>query len=211
MREQIESQLLALAERRQRRSNEISLMKNREDVETAYNRLRSTKAYPYMPSLPTFRKLPLIEMLQSEERPTTVVSVADTLQNDKVMKELLSSQLKRWVDKAKDDLGVALGFPKSWKNASKNILHPVERVTGRFLCKKCGCVEPKYRTDGCMDFAGACLHECVVGNKEKGRLRMGKKAVWDATNFVKDEKVCVNVLFSVDRPETSFPFRRSTF
>ncbi|KAF8884933.1 hypothetical protein CPB84DRAFT_1964901 [Gymnopilus junonius] len=193
MQEQIEAQLLALADKRERRSAEISLMKNRGEVETVYNRLRSTKAYPYMPSLPTFRKLPVIEMLQSAERGKTVVSVSETLQNDKVMKELLASQLKKWVDKAKVDLGLVLGFPQNWKNASKNILHPVERVTGRFFCKRCGCVEQKYRMDGCMDFAGACLHECVVGNKEKGRLRTGKKVIWDAANFVKDEKA-INVL-----------------
>ncbi|KAF8882535.1 hypothetical protein CPB84DRAFT_219711 [Gymnopilus junonius] len=197
MQEQIEAQLLALADKRERRSAEISLMKNRGEVETVYNRLRSTKAYPYMPSLPTFRKLPVIEMLQSAERGKTVVSVSETLQNDKVMKELLASQLKKWVDKAKVDLGLVLGFPQNWKNASKNILHPVERVTGRFFCKRCGCVEQKYRMDGCMDFAGACLHECVVGNKEKGRLRTGKKVIWDAANFVKDEKVGVDDCFFI--------------
>ena len=197
MREEIESQLLAIADKRERRKAEISLMKNRGDVETVYNRLRSTQAYPYMPSLPTFRKLPIIEMLQSAERPTTVASVSDALQNDKVMKELLAAQLRKWVNNAKDELGILLGFPKKWKSASQNILHPVERVTGRFLCKSCGCVEPKYQTDGCMDFAGVCLHVCVAGNKEKGRLRTGKKALWDPANFVKDEKVCIcqNVFF----------------
>ncbi|KDR80128.1 hypothetical protein GALMADRAFT_136670 [Galerina marginata CBS 339.88] len=188
----IEAQLLALAGKRERRNAEITLMKNRADVEAVYKRLRSGKLHPYLPALATFRQLPVISMLQSSERSSPSHSVAETLQNDKVMKELMMNQLKKWTEKAKQDLGVTLGFPKNWKSASKNVLHPVERVTARFLCMKCERVDAKYRADWSLDFAGACLHECGVGNQKKGKVRKSK-VVWDAKNFVKDEKA-INIL-----------------
>ncbi|KAF8960360.1 hypothetical protein BDZ97DRAFT_1834304 [Flammula alnicola] len=193
MKEEIEAMLLAHSEKSERRNTEISLMHNRKDVEDVYNRLRSMKTHPYLPSLSTFRQLPVISMLQTTERAASTTSVSDTLQNNPVMKDLLSTQLKKWTDKAKIDLGIALGFPKNWKNANKNILHPVERVTARFLCMQCQRIDAKYRDDESLDFAGACRHECGVGNQKKGRIRKGKKAAWDATNFVKDEKA-INVL-----------------
>jgi len=64
----------------------------------------------------------------------------------------------------------------------------VERLTGRFVCTRCQRVDVKYRNDGCLDFAGACRHECGVGNEKKGRIRKGKKWKWDPSMFARDEK-----------------------
>lgn len=191
MHDQIEAQLLDVAGKRERRATEISLMDNRKDVEQLYNRLSSAKkAYPILPSLPNFRKLPVVNLLQSAEHAERAKpTVATTLQNNATMKELLDKQIKQWVDNARKDLAAVLGFPKNWKTANKNVLHPVERVTGRFLCVKCERVEEKYKMDGCFDFTGACRHVCFVGSEKKGRLRTGQKALWDPSNFVKDEKV----------------------
>lgn len=141
-----------------------------------------------MPSLSTFRQLPVIAMLQSAESSASA-SVAQTLSSNEVMQKLLDTQLKKWTEKAMQDLGYTLGFPKNWKNASKNILHPVERVTARFLCKKCQRVDVKYRDDESLDFAGACLHECGIGNAKKGRAQRGRRNVWESSKFVKDDKV----------------------
>ncbi|KAH9478544.1 putative mannosyl-oligosaccharide alpha-1,2-mannosidase 1B [Psilocybe cubensis] len=193
LRDNIESRLLALTEKRDRRNGEVALMNGRKDVEKAYQHLRSSKEYPYLPSLATFRKLPVVAMLQSAETPSSTGTVFDSLTKDKTVKDLLISQLKKWVDSAKSDFGVILGFPKNWKTASKNILHPVERVTARFLCTRCPRLDTKYRPDESLDFAGACLHECFVGNAKHARLRTGKKSVWDSKNFVKDDKA-INVL-----------------
>lgn len=189
MRESIEESLLVTSERRGRRNAEISLMENRAGVESLYKRLRTEGKYPYLPSLSAFRDLPVISMIQTTERTKATSSVADVLQTNPVMADLLKNQLTKWAEKAKQDLGAVLGFPKNWKNASKNVLHPVERVTGRFVCTRCKRVDVKYRSDGCLDFAGACRHECGVGNEKKGRIRKGKKAKWDSSIFVKDEKV----------------------
>lgn len=190
MKDEIESRLLSLNDKRERRNGEIALMTNRKDVEKAYEHLRSSKAYPYLPSLNTFRKIPVVDMLQSAESPSPVGTVFDTLTKDKMMKDLLASQLKKWAESARSELGMILGFPKNWKNASKNILHPVERVTARFLCTRCKRVDVKYRADESLDFAGVCLHECAVGNLKSNRTRKGKKAIWESKIFVKDEKVC---------------------
>lgn len=179
-----------MSDKRDRRNAEMALMNNRKDVEKAYENIRSSKMYPFLPSLSTFRKLPVVAMLQSAETPSSIGTVFDSLIKDKMVKDLLASQLKKWVDSAKSDLGVILGFPKNWKNASKNILHPVERVTARFLCTRCQRLDVKYRSDQSLDFAGVCLHECSVGNPKHARSRTGKKATWESKNFVKDDKVC---------------------
>ena len=189
MRESIEESLLVTNERRGRRDAEISLMENRAGVESLYKRLRTEGNHPYLPSLSAFRELPVISMIQTTERTKVTKSVADVLRTNPVMADLLKSQLTKWTEKAKQDLGVVLGFPKNWKHASKNVLHPVERVTGRFLCTRCERVDVKYRGDGCLDFAGVCRHECGVGNEKRGRGGKGKKWKWNSSTFVKDEKV----------------------
>lgn len=188
LKDKVEAELLSHVERVERRKAEVTLMTNRRDVETLYHRLRSKRENKFIPSLSTFRQLPVIAMLQSAESSASA-SVSQTLSSSEVMQKLLDTQLKKWTDKAMQDLGHALGYPKNWKHASKNILHPVERVTARFLCQKCQRVDVKYRDDECLDFAGACLHECGVGNAKKGRVQQGKKNIWDSSKFVKDDKV----------------------
>ncbi|KAF5311117.1 hypothetical protein D9619_007983 [Psilocybe cf. subviscida] len=187
LKDQVEDELLSHVERVERRKTERTLMTNRKDVETLYRQLRSKGGSKFMPSLSTFRQLPVIAMLQSAESSASA-SVAQTLSSNEVMQKLLDTQLKKWTEKAMQDLGYTLGFPKNWKNASKNILHPVERVTARFLCKKCQRVDVKYRDDESLDFAGACLHECGIGNTKKGRVHRGRRNVWESSKFVKDDK-----------------------
>lgn len=191
--DQIESQLLALSERRDRHAADVALLKNRSDIEKYYNSVRSSKVHPILPSLPTFHHLPIISLLQSA--PTTQgITITQTLTSNPMMRGLLSDQLKQWVETAKDDFGVLLGFPKKWKSASKNVLHPVERATARFQCIRCG-VKAKRgsRTDdGCLDFEAACRHVCSVG---RGKILKGKKGQWDVSNFAKDEKVGVHFWF----------------
>jgi hypothetical protein len=190
--DQIESQLLALSEKRGRHAVEVAHLKNRSDVEKHYNSIRSSKIHPFLPSLPTFRQLPIINLLQSASTIESI-TIAQTLQSNPLMRGLLSDQLKQWAQTAKEDFAVLLGFPRKWKNASKNVLHPVERATARFQCIRCG-AKAKSRgntDDGCLDFAAACKHVCSIG---QGRVLKGKKGKWNVSNFVKDEKVGV-ILF----------------
>lgn len=181
-----------LSERRSRHSADVAFLKNRSEIEKHYNKIQSSKVYPFLPSLPTFCQLPIINLLQSA--PTAVgVSIDQTLASDSLMRGLLSDQLKQWVETAKDDFAVLLGFPKKWNTASKNVVHPVERVTARFLCIRCGtkAKDRGSRTNGgSLDFAAACRHVCSTG---EGRAVKGKKGKWGANKFVKDEKVVVFV------------------
>lgn len=188
MRDQIEVELLKLQEKHERRIKETSLMENRKDVGDLYNNLRSKKAYDLLPSLPTFRQLPVVSLLQAgRHQGKQEKRIANTLQGNALMQNLLDQQIHQWAEAAKQDLAVVLGYPKDWKTVSSLVLHPVQRVTARFLCAKCKSVEKKYKMDGCLDFAGACAHVCRSKN---GRNDKGKKAVWNSTKFVKDEKVC---------------------
>lgn len=190
MHDQIETELLQSEEKRTRRKMEISFMKNREDVEELHSLLRSKMTYKFLPSLPTFRQLPVIKLVQSGEYiGRRAREICYTLRENQVMRKLLDQEITRWVEGAKQDLAVVLGFPRLWKTASSRILHPVERLTARFLCTKCSHLENRYETDGCLDFAGACLHVCVGKNGKNDRSRKCKKAAWNPTNFVKDEKV----------------------
>jgi hypothetical protein len=190
MQDQIESELLALEEKRRRRKEEIALTNNREDVEALYNRLRSKKTYEYLPSLPTFRQLPIIHLLQAGiydvKRGT---NIADTLQNNPLMRQRLDQEVKQWIETAKQDLAVVLGFPRQWKSANKKVLHPVERCTAWFLCTKCGTAGDNFQMDGSLDFIGACFHVCQDKTGKKDRFRRSKRAAWNPGNFVKDEKV----------------------
>jgi len=188
MRDQIEVELLELQGKHERRRKEISLMENRKDVGHLYNSLRSKKAYESLPSLPTFRQLPVVSVLQAgRHQGKQEKRIMNTLQGNALMENLLDQQIHQWAEAAKRDLAVVLGCPKDWKTVSKLDLHPVERVTAWFLCVKCKSVEKKYRMDGCLDFAGACAHIC---RNKNGRNDKGKKAIWNPTKFVKDDKVC---------------------
>ena len=187
--DQIESQLVALSERRSRRAAEVALSDNRIDVEKYYNSILFRKVHRFLPSLPTFRQLPIIKLLLSAPA-TNGITIAQTLESNSLMDGLLSNQLKQWVETAKEDFAVLLGFPKKkWKHVSKNVLHPVERFTARFRCIRCAKAKGGSITDdGCLDFQAACRHVCVSG---PGRTIRGKRGMWDVSNFVKDEKVGV--------------------
>ena len=195
--DKIESQLLTLSERRARHAAEVTYLKNRSDIEKFYHTIQSNKTYPFLPSLPTFRQLPVISLLQSA--PTTQgMTITQTLQSNPLMRGLLSEAIKQWVETAKDDFAVLLGFPKKWKNASTNVLHPVERAMARFLCIRCGVKVKESRTradNGCLDFVAACKHVC---SDNQGKPIKGKRGMWDVSNFVKDEKVGVILFFYLD-------------
>ena len=198
LRNQIDSELLALEEKRQRRKTEVALIKNRKDVETLYNRLRSERKYEYLPSLPTFRQLPVIQLLQSgiydQESGTTI---SHTLQHNPLMRQQLDQDIKRCIETAKQDLAVMLGFPRAWKSANKRILHPAVRPTAWFLCTNCGIDGTDHKVDGCLDFAAACHHVCQSKDGKNDRYRRSKKGAWNPEGFVVDEKVRTYLIYSI--------------
>lgn len=173
-----------MAEKRERQSREARYKQNRIEVAQHYNRLRSKKPPLTLPTLPTFRRLPIVAMVQSADSATEKTSGAEsTLKATVWVQERLEIELNTWLEQAKQSLGAVLGYP-NWKTASTAVLHPADRITARFLCEYCARLAPRFRDDECLDFAGACSHECRTSKRQKRR-----DETWDAKRFVKDDKV----------------------
>ncbi|KAG6814971.1 hypothetical protein H0H93_011470, partial [Arthromyces matolae] len=171
-------------------------------------RLRSQQPHVVLPSLEVFRRLPVIQLLQgtspdSVEYPAKArpQDVATTLQKETWIVARLNTELQQWRDKAKKDLGGILGF-HNWIPPNPKTLHPVERLTTRFMCKDCSEVAVRYREDNCFDFLGACAHSC------RGKKR-GKRTddFWSAQQFVKDDKATTALedLFALCDADPSLP------
>jgi hypothetical protein len=97
--------------------------------------------------------------------------------------ELVKDDLNKWREPVRKALAIELGF-EEWKSASSKKLHPVDRLTARFRCKKCLKVAQRYKDDGSLDFAGACGHQCP--NVPKSAR---SKPSWSPDQFAKDDKV----------------------
>ena len=181
---QIDKALVKLSENRKRKGHEAAYQRNRYGVEQHYNRLRSQRPSIILPPLAAFRELPIIAILQASPTTAEISQVFHVLQTTRWARDQLDVEITKWVETAKTQLGAILGYP-NWKMASKIILHPCDRVTAWFRCKNCPRLALKNRTEGCLDFAGACVHECVGMSKARKR----HKKAWDPDQFIKDEKV----------------------
>ncbi|TFY56728.1 hypothetical protein EVJ58_g7461 [Rhodofomes roseus] len=178
MRDQVDKEIAEHKERGARRRVEAGYQKRREDVAAHYTRLKSAPAKDTLPTLPEFRKLSVMKVLQGKASDANE-GIRKELKNSKLVHELLSENLQQWREDARGALAGVLGFA-GWKSASKNKLHPVDRLTARFLCKKC--VSKGKGNDG-LDFAAACEHRCAGLNK-KQRAR----ETWNANLFQPDTK-----------------------
>ncbi|KAG2355419.1 hypothetical protein BDR07DRAFT_1426303 [Suillus spraguei] len=178
----VEAQLLKMQIHRQNKENEASYRQRRNDVEQYYNRLRSTGTI--VPSLYEFRKLSVMTTMQGSvtgSRPNSS-GLAKDMKNSALVAELVAADLKTWMASTREKLTELLGFPK-WRSASKTKLHPLDRITARFMCQGCGKVAKRYEKERCLDFAGVCAHECPIDDKKN------KKPVdWSVDRFAKDEK-----------------------
>lgn len=186
---EIDKIMVKLTENRKRRDHEAAYKQNRDDIEQHYNRLRSQQLAIILPPIAAFRKLPIIAMLQASPTTAEISNVSQTLQATKWVGDQLDAELKQWVENAKAQLGAILGHP-NWKTSSKVILHPCDRITARFRCKNCPRLPLKNISEGCLDFAGACVHECVgMSNVQKRHQK-----AWDPDKFVKDDKASAVML-----------------
>jgi hypothetical protein len=181
---QIDHALVKVSENRKRRGHEAAYKQNRRDVERHYSRLRSEKPAITLPPLAAFRELPIIAMLQESPSTAQNSNISHTFQTTSWVQNRLNAELDSWVQNAKTELGTILGYP-NWKTASTVVLHPCDRVTALFRCKNCPRLPLKYLNDGCLDFRGACAHECTRMSKVQKR----HNKTWDPDKFEKDDKV----------------------
>lgn len=180
IRDRVEPEIINIVERRRRREEENTYRQNRARVALHYQRMKSAGMHEPMPSLTEFHRLPVVKALESAA--PEAEDVSEQLKSTQFLKEMLDKDLDKWREKAKARLAAVLGYP-GWKSASVNKLHPVERLTARFVCKLCKKVAKKYEEYGSLDYAGVCAHKCTHLNKKQRA-----KFVWKAEQFEPDEK-----------------------
>ncbi|KZT65306.1 hypothetical protein DAEQUDRAFT_731572 [Daedalea quercina L-15889] len=180
IRDQVDKEIVEHRERLERRKAEAAYQKRRDDVAAHYSLLKSDpKPEEVLPTLPEFRKLSVMKVLQGKARDSDDEGIGKELKNSKLVHELLADNLRQWREEARSALAGVLGFA-GWKSASKNKLHPVDRLTARFVCKKC---QSKGKGSERLDFVGACEHRCAGLDK-----RRRARETWSASLFEPDTK-----------------------
>ncbi|KAH9855350.1 hypothetical protein C2E23DRAFT_725022 [Lenzites betulinus] len=176
MKETVLAEIESHRQRKKTREHDLALVKKRTHVEQEYARLRSEDQQAILPSLPEFRQLSVVKTIVASPNAKNS-SLADPL-----VASILQDNLKQWADAARAALAATLGFP-GWKNMSKKKLHPVDRLTARFRCKRCDAAGKDTGIDGGLDFARACEHICSLGSKKARH-----KQRWNSDNFVPDQR-----------------------
>lgn len=184
LRPQVEAELLRMKEVRTRREEESAYRQRQKDVEGLYKSFKVAKEMSPLPSLYDFRKLPMVQRIQYKPADKPSTALWQELRNSKLMVEFVKEDLSKARTSAKNALGAVLGF-QSWKSPSSTKLHPVDRLTARFRCKKCDKNGQSSNWDDAgFDFVGAFQHHC---RRKGGPLA---KEPWKADGFVPDERVC---------------------
>ncbi|KIJ61543.1 hypothetical protein HYDPIDRAFT_159175 [Hydnomerulius pinastri MD-312] len=193
IRHEIESQLLSIQARRDRQRAEAGYRQRMSDVETIYWGMRSgtfpgASAGPsesssadgkmVLPPLASFHALPSVSALKGRPDPTSIPaaknSVTADLKSSPLATSLITSDIHAWLIPVRKYLLGLLGFPGEWRSASTLKVAPLERVTARFLCGRCGDsgVSSRYQREGCLDFRGVCSHVCKAAKgKNVGKQR----------------------------------------
>ena len=150
-----------------------------------------------IPNLDEFRRLPVIKIYEAAG-PSPAGSDSSSSSSfprslkDPFVASVLNENLNQWRENARAALAGVLGFP-GWRTHSQRKLHPVDRLSARFRCKRCDACPAAGRApriplpeDGGMDFAEACEHTCAhLQKKKKARDQ------WSADRFAVDQKVVV--------------------
>ncbi|KAI5123768.1 hypothetical protein M0805_000357 [Coniferiporia weirii] len=179
----LEAEIIKMIEKRTRSTEEQAYAKRRGLVVQEYHRLRSTSSSEspiIVPTLSAFRELPIMKSLQNKHG-MDPDDMAKKLK-DPTLRSLLDDNLSSWRDKARNDFSAILGFRKYHPTSEKK-LHPVDRLTSRFLCSKCMHQSSNRNQTSPLDFEAACVHNCShLTKKQKS------KRDWSAAQFVLDHK-----------------------
>ncbi len=152
-------------------------------------RLSNREDYPYLPTFAIFLQLPAIQILKSSDLAAAEIGVGTAANGNTFLNDMVKQQVDKWVEEVKREMLVTLGGSDEWNDMvpARRMPHPVLRFDSRWKCKVCDDVEPKYKVDGCLDFAGVCRHECREKDGIK-RKRGATTQIWSTSNFVKDEQ-----------------------
>ena len=192
IREGLEAEITANRERRVLREKEHAQQGRLKEVRNEWDGMH-TRALPVpvLPNLQEFRKLSVVKIYEAGHPNAE----QHTLRHPFVA-SVLAENLEQWREAARAGLAAVLGFP-GWKNLSRRKLHPVDRLTARFRCKRCDAAvgDKKALDDGGMDFALACEHICTHLPKKRRN-----KEKWSAERFEPDRRVRnppLRILYSV--------------
>ena len=94
---------------------------------------------------------------------------------------LVRKDVEEWATKTVQAFSEHLGYLE-WPE-TKDLVHPVHRVSSRFICTRCSKSGPKATRNKGLTFREAAHHICSVSEK-------GNKDQWSPRNFVVDIKVC---------------------
>lgn len=200
----VENELLLVAEKRERERQESLRKSNLVALTAQYQKFRSQEPAMVLPPFSTFLRLPMITSFlnftedkrkksvstsNAQDDTSCVRTLCDLLKQPEVQ-IVLRSELSKWEASVRQRFAERLGLPR-WVSASATVLHPLDRLTARFRCKKCDSVSNCYKMDSCLDFVGVCRHVCKTAD-ENDDSEMGDS--WDASRFDRDERVSSNLL-----------------
>ncbi|KXN84386.1 hypothetical protein AN958_12645 [Leucoagaricus sp. SymC.cos] len=190
MRQTIAHELYTFQQRKEAR-NLIRLREsNIADLWKYYQKLLSKpKVYPFLPPFSTFLELPAVKLLRSTDLAQAKLDVKNAVAENSPVKNMVKQQISTWVKQAKRDFLEKMGGSDEWNNMAEanRMPHPVLRLDAWWKCQVCDGVEPRYESDECLDFAGACRHQCQEEDRRKKRKGTATRP-WSANNFVRDDQ-----------------------
>ncbi|EJD03888.1 uncharacterized protein FOMMEDRAFT_167196 [Fomitiporia mediterranea MF3/22] len=184
IRTDVEAEVTKIVEKRSRSEEEQAYARRRELVALDYHRRKSANsASSNAAALPTqnvFRELAVIKAIQNKQgsKPEDVIKKF----GDDAVKQLIEEALSSWRDQTTKIFVNILGM-KGYNAISTKKLHPVDRLTARFLCTKCLGHTSDRRKVPLLDFKMACSHQCShLTKQQKG------KAKWSPEQFELDHQ-----------------------
>ncbi|KAH9941639.1 uncharacterized protein BXZ73DRAFT_41589 [Epithele typhae] len=192
IRDIVETEVAVGKAKSEQRIIDVAQQVRHNQIKTKRKKIQSSQPEdrPVLPSVNEFRRLPIIKVFEtthptpsSNDGQSSKPSNPRTL-DDPFVNAVLEENLDQWRQSARASLASVLGFP-TWRNLSKRKLHPVDRLTARFRCRRCDDSPHAIgTTDGGMDFTEACGHTCAHLRKKK---KLAKDR-WSAERFVADQK-----------------------
>lgn len=190
---EFKSQVVALSNKRINAAVSETIRLNQIGLRRYWNKLKSTDGDTPLLSYPEFRKLGMAKILeQTNTNKSGTLEFARRMSRAKqhkeaVLKELktneatrshLQREMQAVLDMKRLQLAEKLGYSREECNAiSGDYVHPVERITSWFSCKRCvGCSYP-------MAFAEVAEHRC------RGLTRKENKKPWNADWFHPHQQV----------------------
>ena len=126
------AELAILRSKAARRVEESGRQRRLQQIQSTRDEMRASgDAPPILPNLKEFRNLPVVKVFEK----TGPSRAAGSGLRDAFVESVLEENLGQWRDAARAALAGVLGVP-AWRSMSKRKLHPVDRLTARFRCRR---------------------------------------------------------------------------